>query len=161
MSGRPVNVRRGKADLRAQVFHLSVHAADLLKRTHETPLGSGEPELSAPPACWKAAAMPGWAVSGTSTAHAVIRPYCAANPGADLSWYAGLHFLRILSELAIWRREHDPRAAPTRGLSSLLPRPPCSPAPPPLPCQADRAVAAPEVVEGLVSTRAVDDSTVR
>jgi hypothetical protein len=56
---------------------------------------------------------PAVAVAARLVARAFIRCYRAANPGADmgsLDWYAGLHALRILSDLAIWRREHDPRA---------------------------------------------------
>ncbi|MGP3965876.1 hypothetical protein ACTWPT_59040 [Nonomuraea sp. 3N208] len=39
--------------------------------------------------------------------------YRAANPRAEigpLDWYVGVHAVRILSELAVWQREHDPRS---------------------------------------------------
>jgi aminoglycoside phosphotransferase (APT) family kinase protein len=60
-----------------------------------------------------AALRPAIAAAARLVARAFLRRYRAANPRADLDsfgWYTGLHALRILSELAVWRREHDPRA---------------------------------------------------
>ncbi|MEV0160865.1 phosphotransferase family protein [Nonomuraea fuscirosea] len=60
-----------------------------------------------------AALRPAIAAAARYVARSFLRCYRAANPGAELGsfgWYARLHALRILSELAIWRRGHDPRA---------------------------------------------------
>jgi hypothetical protein len=60
-----------------------------------------------------AALRPAIAAAAHLVARAFLRRYCAANPRAEigpLGWYLGLHALRILSDLAVWQREHDPRA---------------------------------------------------
>ncbi|MEQ4724273.1 phosphotransferase [Nonomuraea sp. B19D2] len=56
---------------------------------------------------------PAIAAAARGVARAFIRRYRAACPGADLGsfgWYAGLHALRILADLAVWQRAGDPRA---------------------------------------------------
>ncbi|MEV0314822.1 phosphotransferase family protein [Nonomuraea fuscirosea] len=80
-----------------------------------------------------AALRPAIAAAARYVARSFLRCYRAANPGAELGsfgWYARLHALRILSELAIWRRGHDPRAH-SHPWRLLAPPPPvCSPGPP-------------------------------
>ncbi|MFI7709327.1 phosphotransferase family protein [Nonomuraea sp. NPDC049480] len=69
--------------------------------------------LRHPPLPAPAPLRPAIAAAARLLAGSFVRRYHAANPHAEtgpLDWYAGLHALRILSELAFWQREHDPRA---------------------------------------------------
>jgi aminoglycoside phosphotransferase (APT) family kinase protein len=69
--------------------------------------------LRHPPLSVPAPLRPAVAVAARLLARDFIRRYRAAAPRAELGslgWYAGLHALRILSDLAVWQRERDPRA---------------------------------------------------
>ncbi|MEO3861000.1 phosphotransferase [Acrocarpospora sp. B8E8] len=69
--------------------------------------------LRHPPLPAPAPLRPAIAAAARLLARGFVRRYRAANPQTEtgpLDWYAGLHALRILSELTSWQHEHDPRA---------------------------------------------------